>query len=250
MGSRTEYLADLDGLAVDELRSYLGAHSGLPGPRGNLELADAFAAQASADVITAFSADPDEYLAFCGTQGLGRLVLDPARRDVALGALGAAAADSRWRIREAVARAFQLVGDAEPGLLRTLIDAWSRSSDPLVLRAAIAAICEPRLLGSPDAQELALHACERATEWVLGDEGRPSSASHKTLRQALGYCWSVAIAANPAQGIGPFTALAANPSPDAQWIVRANLAKARLQRALAEHNLSVRPFGRPGAPRR
>lgn len=250
MGTRAVYLGDLAGLTIDELRSFLGAHSGLPGPRGNLELADAFAAQASPDVITAFSSDPDEYLAFCGTQGLGRLVLDPARREFALGALEAAAPDSRWRIREAVARAFQSVGDADPDLLNTIIEAWSRSSDPLVLRAAIAAVCEPRLLGSPEAQELALRACERATEWVLGDEGTPSSAAHKTLRQALGYCWSVAVAANPARGIGPFTALAANPSPDAQWIVRTNLTKARLQRALAEHNLSVAPLGRPGVRRR
>ena len=90
--------------------------SGAVGRRALNPPASAFAAQASPDVITAFSSDPDEYLAFCGTQGLGRLVLDPARREFALGALEAAAPDSRWRIREAVARAFQLVGDADPGL--------------------------------------------------------------------------------------------------------------------------------------
>jgi hypothetical protein len=124
-------------------------------------------------------------------------------------------------------------------LLHTLVDTWSRSSDPFVLRAAIAAICEPRLLGSTEAQELAVRACERATEWVLTDARAPSTDAHKTLRQALGYCWSVAIAANPSLGIGPFSALAADPSRDAQWIVRTNLTKARMKRVLAEHNLSV-----------
>lgn len=235
----TDYTAGLAGLADDELRAYLGAHSGLPGPRGNLELADAFAAQASPDLITAFAADPDEYLAFCGTEALGMLVLDPVRREAALGALLAAASDSRWRVREAVARALQLVGDADPGLLRGVIEAWSESRDPHILRAAIAAICEPRLLDSPESQELAVRACERATTWVLrGDLAGPPDG-WKTLRQALGYCWSVAIAANPLLGIGPFNVVAANPAGDAQRIVRTNLTKARMQRAIAVHHLSV-----------
>lgn len=236
---RTDYTAEMSGLTADELRAYLGAHSGLPGPRGNLELADAFAAQASADLITAFATDPDEYLAFCGTEGLGMLALDPERREAALGALLAAASDPRWRVREAVARALQLVGDADPGLLRAVIEAWSESGDPYVLRAAAAAICEPRLLNSPESQELAVRACERATTWVLrGDRAGPADG-WKTLRQALGYCWSVAIAANPPLGIGPFNVVAANPARDAQWIARTNLTKARMQRAIAEHHLSV-----------
>lgn len=235
----TDYTAAISGLAENELRDYLGAHSGLPGPRGNLELADAFAAQASAELITAFSADPDEYLAFCGTEGLGMLVLDPDRRGFAVDALLASASDPRWRVREAVARALQIVGDADAGLLRSTIEAWSQSGDPFVLRAAVAAICEPRLLSSPEAQALAVRACERATTWVLrGDRAGPPDG-WKSLRQALGYCWSVAIAANPPLGIRPFNVVAVDPSRDAQWIVRTNLTKARMRRAIAAHDLSV-----------
>jgi hypothetical protein len=239
MSALTDYAADLDALAGAELREYLGAHSGLPGPRANLTLADAFAAQASPDAIVAFSRDPDEYLAFCGTEALGMLVLDPERRDFALGALLAAAIDPRWRIREGVARALQIVGDADPSLLHSVIEEWLRSSDPFVLRAAISAICEPRLLGSPEAQELAVRACARATAWLLQSYPGTSRDGRKSLRQALGYCWSVAIAASPAQGIGPFNVIAADGSRDAQWIVRTNLTKARMRRAIAAHDLSV-----------
>lgn len=239
MSALTDYAADLDAVAGAELREYLGAHSGLPGPRANLTLADAFAAQASPDVIVAFSRDPDEYLAFCGTEALGMLALDPERRDLALGALLAAAIDPRWRIREGVARALQIVGDADPSLLHSVIEEWLRPSDPFVLRAAIAAICEPRLLDSPEAQDLAVRACARATAWLLRSDPGSSRDGRKSLRQALGYCWSVAIAASPAQGIGPFNVIAADWSRDAQWIVRTNLTKARMRRAIAAHDLSV-----------
>lgn len=235
----TDYAAELSGRADGEVRAYLAAHSGLPGPRGNLELADAFAAQASPELITAFSTDPDECLAFCGTEGLGRLVLDPARRNRAVDALLAAASDPRWRVREAVARGLQIVGDADPRVLLTLVEDSSRSGDPFVLRAAVAAICEPRLLRSPESQALAVQACERATAWVVRSDRAAAPDGRKTLRQALGYCWSVAIAANPFLGIGPFNVVAADPSRDAQWIVRTNLTKARMQRAIAEHNLLV-----------
>jgi len=54
----------------------------------------------------------------------------------------------------------------------------------------------------------------------------------RSLRQALGYCWSVAVAADPEAGIPRFLALADDPDPDVQWIVRENGRKARLVRAL------------------
>jgi hypothetical protein len=52
------------------------------------------------------------------------------------------------------------------------------------------------------------------------------------LRQALGYCWSVAIAADAATGLPLFTALTASKDRDVQWIVRENSKKARLARLL------------------
>ncbi|MCY1247415.1 hypothetical protein D9M72_607440 [compost metagenome] len=51
------------------------------------------------------------------------------------------------------------------------------------------------------------------------------------LRQGLGYCWSVAIAASPAEGFRRLERWAASDDKDVRWIVRENLKKARLARA-------------------
>jgi hypothetical protein len=57
-------------------------------------------------------------------------------------------------------------------------------------------------------------------------------AEVRVLRQALGYCWSVAIAADPTTGLPLFTALTDSDNPDVRWIVRENSRKARLARLL------------------
>jgi len=54
----------------------------------------------------------------------------------------------------------------------------------------------------------------------------------RVLRQALGYCWSVAVAANPGPGLPLFHSLEADPDPDIAWIVRQNRKKARLKSLL------------------
>ena len=54
---------------------YLKKHSGLPGPRANLELLAAVVEEADADRLWRLSASADEYLATVGTAGLGRIAL-------------------------------------------------------------------------------------------------------------------------------------------------------------------------------
>jgi hypothetical protein len=48
----------------------------------------------------------------------------------------------------------------------------------------------------------------------------------------LGYGWSVAIAALPADGLAAFRRLGTSVDPDVVWIVRENRKKARLARLL------------------
>lgn len=234
MTSTTEWRDRLAGLNEPELIAFLTQNSGLPGPRGNLELADAFTATAEPAVIRRLADDDDEYLRFCGTQALGRLLRDdPGNREL-LGILRARAVEDRWRIREAAARALQLVGDADRGALRRIVAGWARTSDSYLRRAAIAAICEPRLLTDAATRAAAISACATCTSALLDLAGpdRRSPAA-RALRTGLGYCWSVAIAADPDAGFGAFAVLEASTDPDAQWIVRSNLAKKRLQRARA-----------------
>jgi len=53
----------------------------------------------------------------------------------------------------------------------------------------------------------------------------------RTLRQGLGYCWSVAIAADPAPGLIAFNSLDTS-DPDVAWIVNQNRRKKRLSSLL------------------
>lgn len=50
------------------------------------------------------------------------------------------------------------------------------------------------------------------------------------LRQALGYCWSVAVAAYPEPGRAAFSHWLASTDRDVRWILRENLKKNRLVR--------------------
>jgi hypothetical protein len=68
------YRAELRTLTTSEWVPYLKEHSGLPGPRANVELAQAVADEADSACLDALIATDDEYLVFCGVVGLGRLL--------------------------------------------------------------------------------------------------------------------------------------------------------------------------------
>jgi hypothetical protein len=125
--------------------------------------------------------------------------------------------------------ALQRLGDANLPRLLTLVVDWVDDQDPLVQRAAAAAICEPRLIRSPGAAATAIEVCRRATDSLAR---RPASERRdpdvRTLRQGLGYCWSVAVAADPGPGVAAFEKLADSPDADVGWIARENTKKKRL----------------------
>jgi hypothetical protein len=212
---------------------YLLQESGLPGPRGNLELAQVVADLGDRELFTrflTFNADlaptnsPYEFLAFCGAVGLGRLV---AEGDVShLPHLRLLANDSRWRMREAVATALQRVGDANMDLLLAEMDEWA-SGDTLEQRAAAAAVCEPRLLKKAEHTRSVLAILDKITSSILEHEDRKSETL-LTLRSGLGYCWSVAVAALPEEGKTQMEKWLVHKDQDIRWIMRENLKKNRL----------------------
>jgi len=135
-------------------------------------------------------------------------------------------------VREAVAMALQRLGDRDLPAMQAIVLDWARDDDPLVQRAAAAGICEPRLLASAEAAAVAVEVCRRATVALARrPEQVRREAGVRTLRQALGYCWSVAVAADPGPGLAAFRALDET-DPDVAWIVRTNLTKKRLARLL------------------
>jgi len=177
--------------------------------------------------------DPtDVFVISVGLVALGRFVaagVADAGELVAL--LRRRAADDEWRIREAVAIGLQRLGDDRPDELADIARAWSAAGDLLVARAAVAAVAEPRLLKTGAAADAGLDVLGAATALVVAARDRRSEPV-RVLRQALGYAWSVVVAADAARGWPRFASLAAAHPDDAdiQWIVHENLKKNRLVR--------------------
>lgn len=229
MSKRSDYRAVLESLPSGEWTAYLEAESALPGPRANLELAAVFADVAEPDLVRLCAGSSDEYLAMCGAIGLGRLLAE-GDSDAAT-KLRALAEDDRWRVREGVAMALQRLGDAGMPALWALAEQWV-DGDPLVQRAIAAGICEPRLLQAPEDAAKAVRILDRITGSVKGaDPASRRSEQFRVVRQGLGYCWSVAVAAAPASGFGHLAKWARSQDKDVRWIVRENLRKARLHKA-------------------
>jgi hypothetical protein len=214
---------------------YLAEHSGLPGPRGNLELVAACGEEATVSRAEELLATGDEFASVCGLVALGRHY--GQGRDSHVEVLHAHASDGRWRVREGVAMALQRAGDDDPGRAFALAERWAADIDPLVRRAAVAAVCEPRLLRDPVFARRALAILERVTaDLAASPSGDRRSPGVRTLRQALGYGWSVVVAALPADGLTAFGLLEASGDPDVAWVVRENRKKARLKRLLTDRD--------------
>ncbi len=215
---------------VDDLGAYLAEHSGLPGPRGNIELAQAAAEELDVATLEQLAGSGDEFEAFCGVVGLGRAIAD-GRGDL-VPVLRSRAADGRWRVREAVAMALQRWGDADLPAMLDEVGGWA-AGGRLEQRAAAAGACEPRLLRDPASARRALALLDVITA-TLPDAPDRRTDAFRTLRQALGYCWSVAVAADPIDGLPAFDRWRRSADPEVGWVVRENLRKVRLRRVLAD----------------
>lgn len=127
--------------------------------------------------------------------------------------------------------ALQRWGDDDPDSMAAVAREWADGPCPLLARAAVAAICEPRLLRTPEMAAHAIDVCERATDVLRAvPDARRRAPDTRTLRKGLGYGWSVAVAADPDAGLPVFDALSQDVDPDVAWVVRSNLGKARLKR--------------------
>lgn len=212
---------------------FLRKESGLPGPRGNLELAKAVAEEATPRQIEAWLSipperapenTPDVFLVFCGVAALGRRLAHGNSAELIR--LRHFAADPRWRIREAVAIALQAYGDADMSGLMRAMRKWARGSWH-EKRAAAAALAEPRLLKDERVAGQVLALLGSVTDDIRRSADTKSD-SFRSLRQTMGYAWSVAIAAAPATGMPALEKRLESPSSDVRWILKENLAKKRL----------------------
>jgi hypothetical protein len=253
--SGNEYIATLEAMLArsddtDGLAGYLAENSRLPGPRGNLELAAAFAnvmsnsaersgwypvligwAATPADVVS--TNDPREFLPFCALVVLGAEFsgADERTRSEIAASLRAAAGSGRWRTREAVAMGLQRIGESDPSALRALVEQWMEDATEFEQRAIVAALAHPPILGDPSTVQLSLEASRR---FVLGIRSLTPTARRteefRVLSKGLEYAISVFVAASPADGFALLRELAAIDDGDVHRIVLSNLGKSRLSR--------------------
>jgi hypothetical protein len=214
---------------LDDWIPFLRKESGLPGPRGNLELAYAVAEEGKKEQFEQFLAfqaeenTPEVFLVFCGVVGLGRLT---ASEPNLFDELRSYASDPRWRIREAVATGLQLAGDQDMDLLLREMQKWSKGNW-YEKRAAAATLAEPRLLKQPEHAKQVLQILNEITTSMEKANGAKDE-SFKVLRQGMGYCWSVAVAALPEAGKSIMEKWLNSPDKDVLWMMRENLKKNRL----------------------
>ena len=62
----------------------------------------------------------------------------------------------------------------------------------------------------------------------MESDGCPKDESFKVLRQAMGYCWSVVVAALPEVGKPEMEKWLDSQNKDIHWMIRENLKKNRL----------------------
>ena len=215
--------------------SFLLRESGLPGPRGNIELGRAVAEEGDEELFRRYldydeemapTNSPQEFLAFCGVLGLGRLLAEGDTE--LLVTLRHCASDVRWRVREAVAMALQRWGQADMASLLREMEEWSKGN-LLERRAAAAALCEPALLGDQSHAREVLRLLDGMTASIEDVLDRRSD-EFTTFKKGLGYCWSVAVVALPDEGKRLMETWFASHDSDVLWIMKENLKKKRLER--------------------
>lgn len=218
---------------LEDWDAYLLKESNLPGRRANIELAQAVAEEGEENLFEryfGFDADkapvntPEEFLAFCGVLGMGKLVAEG--QIVRVETLRTCAKDPRWRIREAVAMGLQRWGRQDMDALLAEMQIWAHGNN-LEKRAAAAGLCEPGLLTDSKQSEKVLGILDLITSSIQAVDDRKSDG-FIALRKGLGYCWSVAIAAYPECGKTYLEKWLESDDKDILWIMRENLKKKRL----------------------
>lgn len=209
--------------------------SGLPGPRGNIELAQVVADEGNRELFeryTAYTADqapvnsPYEFLAFCGVVGLGQLLAEGDGN--LLKTLRTHASDPRWRVPARRWR-WHFSDLVIRTWMRCLRGCRNGAKEHRSSSAAAAALCEPRLLGHARQARAVLQILDGITATLQYSDTHPRE-DMLVLRKGLGYCWSVAVAALPDEGKSFMEKWLATTNKDIQWIMQVNLRKARLAR--------------------
>ncbi|XKM13940.1 hypothetical protein RCS94_01920 [Orbaceae bacterium ac157xtp] len=230
-----------------EIEKFVIGKSNLPGPRANLTFASEFAkyfqkkdvpdtlwqlviqwAHISANETQNNS--PKEYLPFCAIQALGAHFEFTDQQDQLIDILKEAMNDPRWRIKESVAIAFQLIGEHNFNVLEKYFNNWITTANLLEQRAILAALAHPPILKNNDNAKFALKIADDIMLNTINiSSQRRRSEEFKVLKKGLNYCLSVFVSALPKEGFLFLEKYAGTDDPDIISIIKSNLSKGRLK---------------------
>jgi hypothetical protein len=231
-----------------EIGALLAAHSNLPGPRGNLTLAYAFADRFANETVSrellellarwvhitpdeAPANSPREYLPFCGILAFGAHYhyTGDGTKALIMEQFKTAMNDKRWRMREGAAMGFQRIAEKDFNTVKRYFTMWYPESTFLEKRAFIAALAHPPILGDPEVVRFSLVMSEDILHDIMLISGENRRAEDfKALSKGLQYALSVFAAALPDEGFAWLRRYAQTDDPEIRKIVKANLGKARL----------------------
>jgi len=233
MTRREQHIFDLN--KSDNWINYLKKHSGLPGKRANLELLDVVIEFGDEQLymeclkyneVIAPTNTQGEYVAMCGVAGLGKLFNEGDYKYYSL--IKKYTNDTRWRVREGVVFALQVIGKEDFDVLIKIANEL-KLGNSYEKRAIVAGLCEPILLKKIRNAEKALKILEEITNSIEYISNRKSE-SFRVLRKGLAYGISVAIVACPDKGKELFETLLKKSDKDIKWILKENLKKKRLEK--------------------
>ncbi len=229
----SKYAEELNGLKGG-LEDYLKKNSGLPGPRGNLELLKAAVENLPQETFAPFwkyTADKapvntqEEYLYMFPVLSLGYHITKSDKEGWAK--LRACASDERWRTREVVTMAAMQFGFKDFAYLFKQMQSWG-IGNLYERRAAAATLCDPNLLDTEEKAVPVLNLLKDIT-FDLPNYDKDTEG-FDALVKGLSFCWSVAICSAPKEGKRLFEELIKSENKFVKKIVKENLSKNRLKK--------------------
>lgn len=231
MGKRDDLINKLNPIIndKDELEKFIIKNSNLPGPRGNIELAFALAevyddfntlqdwigiSEIQADVN-----NPKSFLAFCSAVCLGKVYTKNKNQKI-ISILIKLANDGRWRMREAVAFGFQIIGENNFDEMKRIFTNWIKKSNNLEKRAILVSLAHPPILNESNAE-----FCFDITDIILKKMNKNNG--FEVLKKGLEFTISVFAAANPKLGFSFIEKWIGN-DKTIDKIMKENLKKNRL----------------------
>jgi hypothetical protein len=237
------------------LEFYLREHGGIPGSHANIELANDVGSLLAAALTrypdkirsllnsftsnerkSAVSNTPTEFVLLCGILAFGSCAAaSPEWRDEVFVLLKHYACSPFWRIREAVAMAYQRLLQADSQTTLAHLMELARSGNYLQQRAAVTTLAEPQLFYSSDLVVPALEVQRIVLCYMHAVPVRERKREDfRVLRRALGHTVSVVTAAAPEEGFALLSECATWNDADITWVLRENLRKKRLAKFLRD----------------